>query len=940
MLNRIMSFASGRSSTTYASTRHGNSGLIERVLPDSQEIFHKASPVSLPGMPVSGGLDSSNRSERSTDSERQSSVKYQVADAGQFRTTSVYSSPDEGAARIAVDSPAKDAPSSGESVDGDIMEASVPLLALGADYQVAMLLPLVAMGVCAGILGGHAKGGRFPWDFYAFIGLGVLITIWQSAVAWLHMRSLLKKLATELLFFAVSEDDEVVVLSKDKRVAYVQVCLQNARLLGDATDEERLCLQFMRAELKEFDSSPYGFVVIDTAGVILYCNDALCAYFGHDRPSLLQENIRILMPGQYRRQHDHYLRRYLSSGTRRIIDTERHTPVVDSADKQSVVRLRVTEHIDPYNADNKVFVGRMKFNEVRKVAETLRERLNTIRGIEMACQCFDMHHDCIFVMDSRGVVEFANYPMGQLVGQSSDDLKGRSFSVLLPTSCNTFPNDFLERFALKKEADVSTGNLQEAWQEVVALGKDGAELKGLMHIERVECKGQLDGYVLVCNVFARLEQKLYPSDSSEHRMSVASSPVSMPSNSTMSMGSSGRRRHRSTRSRTSQGSVGATVNRLHLAVKKCTIVMIDLFGIQHGPKVAAPEYETFLTLLTQSCNRHKAHLHALLGDRAVVTFNTSVMNNSHRSSAGALMVHLTMTWNAAPSHANMKMLAVAATQEITCGTFGHQAVVVGEALDVCSAMLRVAAESRVANGLIDAALHEELQYLYECRLVNFVTFHPRDKRLSVRPVYELHALKSMTSEEWMYQVTHEAEQPRLQRWIECWMQLVGNKNNLGYIQPSPTPNFAAAQESLDAHLADYPNDAAALWLQQVLRRKVSLPGGDSMVTEICGKLQFFMHYRSTDRGSSARDISPMRTPAAAAAASPSVRAEDAPFRLRQSSNGPPEVPRERSLDTVGAPKHRGREAAKDRRPVTEVLAARAESEGSVISEPELHRSIS
>lgn len=30
----------------------------------------------------------------------------------------------------------------------------------------------------------------------------------------------------------------------------------------------------------------------------------------------------------------------------------------------------------------------------------------------------------------------------------------------------------------------------------------------------------------------------------------------------------------------------------------------------------------------------------------------------------------------------------AATQEITCGTFGHQAVVVGEALDVCSASRR------------------------------------------------------------------------------------------------------------------------------------------------------------------------------------------------------------------------------------------------------------
>lgn len=55
---------------------------------------------------------------------------------------------------------------------------------------------------------------------------------------------------------------------------------------------------------------------------------------------------------------------------------------------------------------------------------------------------------------------------------------------------------------------VPTLTPQEAWQEVVALGKDGAELKGLMHIERVECKGQLDGYVLVCNVFARLVSDL------------------------------------------------------------------------------------------------------------------------------------------------------------------------------------------------------------------------------------------------------------------------------------------------------------------------------------------------------------------------------------------------------------------------------------------------
>lgn len=66
------------------------------------------------------------------------------------------------------------------------------------------------------------------------------------------------------------------------------------------------------------------------------------------------------------------------------------------------------------------------------------------------------------------------------------------------------------------------------------------------------------------------------------------------------------------------------------------------------------------------------------------TLNAAVTNNSHRSSAGALMSHMTAMWAASPAHASMKLLAAAVSQELTCGTFGTHHVVAGEALDTAT----------------------------------------------------------------------------------------------------------------------------------------------------------------------------------------------------------------------------------------------------------------
>uniref|UniRef100_UPI0013D054D2 PAS domain S-box protein n=1 Tax=Klebsiella oxytoca TaxID=571 RepID=UPI0013D054D2 len=41
--------------------------------------------------------------------------------------------------------------------------------------------------------------------------------------------------------------------------------------------------------------------------------------FGYEPTHVVGENINMLMPSPYREQHDDYLRRYLTTGERRII---------------------------------------------------------------------------------------------------------------------------------------------------------------------------------------------------------------------------------------------------------------------------------------------------------------------------------------------------------------------------------------------------------------------------------------------------------------------------------------------------------------------------------------------------------------------------------------------------------------------------------------------
>jgi two-component system, LuxR family, sensor kinase FixL len=64
-------------------------------------------------------------------------------------------------------------------------------------------------------------------------------------------------------------------------------------------------------------------IVSDENGVIISFNTAAVRQFGYSEAEAIGQNLKLLMPQPYRKEHDGYMRRYMDTGEKRIIGVDR-----------------------------------------------------------------------------------------------------------------------------------------------------------------------------------------------------------------------------------------------------------------------------------------------------------------------------------------------------------------------------------------------------------------------------------------------------------------------------------------------------------------------------------------------------------------------------------------------------------------------------------------
>lgn len=127
--------------------------------------------------------------------------------------------------------------------------------------------------------------------------------------------------------FSRSDSDTSATLNL---VLYALVCLI-VTWLGGSFHNARAALQDYAGIVRQreahlqsiLDTVPDATVVIETDGTIVSFSAAAVRQFGYGVAEAVGKNVRMLMPEPYSAQHDAYLERYLSTGEKRIIGTDR-----------------------------------------------------------------------------------------------------------------------------------------------------------------------------------------------------------------------------------------------------------------------------------------------------------------------------------------------------------------------------------------------------------------------------------------------------------------------------------------------------------------------------------------------------------------------------------------------------------------------------------------
>ncbi len=120
-------------------------------------------------------------------------------------------------------------------------------------------------------------------------------------------------------------------------------------------------------QLSAFLESAFDPIIhIDIEGTIQSVNSAVQKEFGYSPDELLGENVKILMPNPYRREHDQYLKTYMATGKRNILNMVREVPAKRKNGTIFPMELSVSESV--VNG-TKSFLGIIRNISERKDAE-------------------------------------------------------------------------------------------------------------------------------------------------------------------------------------------------------------------------------------------------------------------------------------------------------------------------------------------------------------------------------------------------------------------------------------------------------------------------------------------------------------------------------------------------------------------------------------------
>lgn len=194
-----------------------------------------------------------------------------------------------------------------------------------------------------------------------------------------------------------NKHDEIGVLAQSYQILIQQVeeaqynLKEMNRNLEDRVTERTRALESSELTQRSIiENMIDGLVTIDSNGVITSFNPAAVKIFGYKRDEVVGENVKILMPVPFQKEHDMYIARYNQTGGKKIIDSgqrevvgqhkDGHIFPLDLAISEITIDGRKVFPAVVRDITERKQMDKMKNEFVSTVSHELRTPLTAIRG--------------------------------------------------------------------------------------------------------------------------------------------------------------------------------------------------------------------------------------------------------------------------------------------------------------------------------------------------------------------------------------------------------------------------------------------------------------------------------------------------------------------------------------------------------------------------------
>ena len=244
------------------------------------------------------------------------------------------------------------------------------------------------------------------------------------------------------------------------------------------TIAERVSIEKLQHAL--LDAAVDGIITINERGLITSFNPAAETLFQYRREDVIGENVKMLMPAHYAREHDDYIRRYLNSGQPGIIGIGRDVTGRRRDGSEFPMHLSVGESEQD---GRRLFVGIC--HDLSNYQEVLLRMARAERRYKDIVQS---QRQLICRVDAQLRLTFTNAAFGKAAGRQQKDLIGTSLAQLTRTDTQTLQTHLAPLFTdpahQETELTLTMGDqdpgTQVAWHFLSLPASDdyGHELQG------------------------------------------------------------------------------------------------------------------------------------------------------------------------------------------------------------------------------------------------------------------------------------------------------------------------------------------------------------------------------------------------------------------------------------------------------------------------------